>query len=432
MELMNKKDKKIKDKSCYYLHQLIDNGDIKKCKSYVKKNNLKSSLTNKTCSLQLGILFIQYYLLKKKITCALNVYYMLSEYGRVRKRHIYLIIYHIIQEEYTQHQQTSGICRSPNPKVSIREGIDINDLKQNDNLNYYDENFIYKLYIDEIIDKFELDLNDLNVILSLKNRSIKIQLLNYMINMPFQYSNDSNKYIKLVPELENIKLYKYTLCENKQLQIQNHIFNLFSSKFDNNNKNKYVKWLSSNEYDIILDGANILYFHDLKITLDSYIRLDNMINCLNVNGNKILLILHKKYLNINVIKQKYKINITNIINTWQDNKDEKDGLFDNKKCLIFETDYGLNDDLFILLASLQNKPKYIVTNDKFRDHIYKLSKDKNLNLIIKQWFNDYTLNYKYNYNLIPIIDKPLNYSKIIQKIDDNILIPTINNDWIIL
>jgi hypothetical protein len=87
----------------------------------------------------------------------------------------------------------------------------------------------------------------------------------------------------------------------------------------------------------------------------------------------------------------------------------------------------VNDDLFILDFFLKLETKaYIITNDKYRDHIFNFNKPQFRNIIEQQ-----TLNYNIYNNIINIMMKP-KYSKCIQIIDDNIYIPYHDMDLFVI
>lgn len=101
--------------------------------------------------------------------------------------------------------------------------------------------------------------------------------------------------------------------------------------------------------------------------------------------------------------------------------------FKTNEIIYYLTPYAINDDLFILWFFLKTKSTaFLISNDKFRDHIFKfetsqkkLKSDFNLNQfyhIIQQQKLEYNIdNYKIN-------SKPI-VSKCIQVIDNNIFVP---------
>ena len=89
----------------------------------------------------------------------------------------------------------------------------------------------------------------------------------------------------------------------------------------------------------------------------------------------------------------------------------------------------MNDDLFILNFFLTMKTKpYIITNDKFRDHIFKFEKSKQPTYGMNQ-FKDVIMQQTVTFNNNIINMKP-KISFCIQKYKDNIIVPHMNGGFI--
>jgi len=150
--------------------------------------------------------------------------------------------------------------------------------------------------------------------------------------------------------------------------------------------------------------------------VQSYYRLINTIQQL-VKTKTVLLILHQKHFNLN----------------YQWNKETKKDIrgalkYLNTICHVYKAPSNVNDDLFFLLACFTKEKCYLVTNDLLRDHIFKSS-----NELIKTWYLDYVLNFKYHHKYSNIIDvsKPIKYSERIQSSQKNIYhIPKKDGSWI--
>ena len=91
------------------------------------------------------------------------------------------------------------------------------------------------------------------------------------------------------------------------------------------------------------------------------------------------------------------------------------------------TNYNYNDDIFILWFFLKSKCKYnIITNDKYKDHIYKYNISNDIYSHLDNKIINYDLSNLY-FNIKP------NYTRCIQNIYDNkFAIPCINNNFIII
>jgi hypothetical protein len=149
------------------------------------------------------------------------------------------------------------------------------------------------------------------------------------------------------------------------------------------------------DYNFIVDGGNILHSKNGNITDHSVNILFNIINKLD----KPVLVIHQKYLK----------NIPKFINKLEENN-----------IIYISTPYNFDDDIFILLLFFKKYNTFIISNDKFRDYIFKL-KDNELYNIFKQHiinYTDFTLN-----------DKPT-YSKCIQYKNNKFYIPHIDNYFI--
>lgn len=420
----NKKHKKYEDKLCHIFHLLITNNDIPRCTTLVRQNNIKlNTFPIFECQKQLGILLIQYYLhCSDFITSfdnALNVFKYLLSIKEVRKRHLNIILTWLINKDMD---------------VFIKE-----------------EKFT-RLYLDELIPNFTPDIEEVYLILKITNVKFRSMLLETVLHQPIYYyyldntilpndiqlfdpsSISSSMNLSLVQQPNILDLKKYYMTYEQILCIQNKIKDVFISENKLNIYDSYIKWLSinSSKYNIIIDGANILYALDRKITPNGYRRINQMINHLKNKGLKILLILHKRHFKLNKYKKLWPLydyqNIKNLINTW---------INTDNQCITYQTPYNMNDDLFLILASIYNESKQIITNDKFRDHIFKFSnKIGKLNLI-SQWKQDYGINYKFAINFDTESDHVSTYncseySSIVQKSIYGYYIPTSTKFWLFI
>ena len=253
------------------------------------------------------------------------------------------------------------------------------------------------------------------IILSMYN---KISYLNYeCINILHKYLQKTDINCKGICSVYNNQLLKICLSKIVKDKIINSIY-------DSNRKKsliiqKYYKYIDSNDYDIVLDGANIGYFKEKQNIHNkiNYKKINQVVTYFRNEGKKVLIVLHCRH--FNNIKQNEK----NIIKKWE------------KDCILLTTPKGINDDIFWLYAALIKKNVYIVTNDKIRDHKFLVNnKSDKLELSdFEYWFNDSNINYDFLNNKIKIV-YPLSYSQRIQIIKENIYFPVYVNyyEWYIL
>jgi hypothetical protein len=142
------------------------------------------------------------------------------------------------------------------------------------------------------------------------------------------------------------------------------------------------------QYDYIIDGANVMFFIERKITLHSYKRVSRLLKTLQSYHRrtygtvpKILLVLHRRHLDP---PRKFRRPALSEIKFWEQN---------NRHLDICCTPKGINDDYYSLLNAFPRPKALLITNDKFRDHIFKLSgKEYNLDLI-RQWRAEKVIEY---------------------------------------
>ncbi len=155
----------------------------------------------------------------------------------------------------------------------------------------------------------------------------------------------------------------------------------------------------------VIDGANVLFSsHDgLKKlhTIVENLHLMNFNPNFNLNFNiEITIVLHKRHFQKNgqaasLKQQKFKKDI---------------------KMNIVETPYGVNDDYYSIFIAMKNNC-LLVTNDKFRDHIYHISPR------IQLWHKQTVI----SFNDDGTLNMPTPYTHCIQKINDtNMWFPSTN------
>jgi hypothetical protein len=312
-----------------------------------------------------GVLSIRYLLLEEKtgIDNALSVFKVLFAKHQTRKRHLLLIIEKLIQTKQYE--------------------------------------LINKVYFQYWIrGKYTVEGKDLDLFLNITSVAHRTELLQTLTRLPLKASN--HDYFDLFrppvcPDGGQLCLIPFTPTEQQHLLqlVQTVLIDAKSSiKNDQHAKRRRVE--DKEEQDVVeveskinpmyvLDGANILYYGERKITLQGYKRIEAVINTLlrHNSGDKIQLILHARHFKT---KKDWKLHDQNemnlLIKKWRSMID------------VYETGYGQNDDWFAIRSALQHN-SYIITNDKFRDHIYALAPYNNrFNLdLFAQWTKEYVLNY---------------------------------------
>ena len=92
----------------------------------------------------------------------------------------------------------------------------------------------------------------------------------------------------------------------------------------------------------------------------------------------------------------------------------------------------MNDDWYSIYASLVNTKSFIISNDQFKDHIFKISESIDFDDIFLKWYEHSQIKYEYPnkiYKKIKLL-KPQKYSKRIQNNNDFFHIPYIKNNWL--
>ena len=104
----------------------------------------------------------------------------------------------------------------------------------------------------------------------------------------------------------------------------------------------------------------------------------------------------------------------------------------NKK-IIYLTPYKMSDDWFFLYGALLTKKSKIVTNDKLRDHVFKISERSLIDNTLSKWIERSIINYEFNSNSFLIeslkLKYPQKYSNRIQKLNNIWHFPINDNKW---
>ncbi len=173
-------------------------------------------------------------------------------------------------------------------------------------------------------------------------------------------------------------------------------------------------WNSNHkDFKVIIDGGNVLHSNSGKLNNDSLNNLIKIIKQTKKTFGKTLLVIHRRHTKTfpNLISELKKTGVT-----------------------YYLTPYNVNDDIFILwfFLNIQSKP-YIITNDKYRDHVFNfetINKKDNINLSMSQFkhvLSQQSLEYDINKCQI---NEPVKVSKCIHLIENKVFVPHISGQFI--
>jgi hypothetical protein len=184
--------------------------------------------------------------------------------------------------------------------------------------------------------------------------------------------------------------------------ITNDILDILKSKIGH-----LDKIIIRRKINVIIDGCNVIHFNNGLITKTSFNDLKNIIIQSRETFGEPLVIIHSRH--IKTIPK--LIDLFNLLNV-----------------AYYLTPPNFDDDLFILNYFLEQKTKlFIISNDKYRDHIFKYSLlDKSTNSMcqFKNIISQQTISYKYSNDNDFIFSNKPTYSECIQVIDNIVYVPT--------
>ena len=217
---------------------------------------------------------------------------------------------------------------------------------------YYHSNYSYslELFIKNILDNKNIQLLPKDIDYLIENKLHKLLIL---LNGHHIYSS-----------INNLSLHDYTN------NVDSIDFNILKKIKDtiNINHNDFNNYLSNIKYDYIIDGCNILLYKGRisKKNIENLYRISNNINS--------LVIIHKRH-----IKKNSTIKFE----------------LDKKGIKYYLTPFNNNDDMFIILAFINNPKAYIVSNDKYRDHMFNYNQNLFDYNQFKNYLKQHTLSFNY-------------------------------------
>ena len=208
---------------------------------------------------------------------------------------------------------------------------------------------IYEYYI---INKFDIVEKDIELM-------VKHELGRYLLKYFHKYhitinNKDITSYSvngKVCSNCNHV-LEKFLITDQEQQQL----LIIIQKNISKNDYTDLVSKCRSKDYNCVVDGGNVMYYGTGNINRSNYERLICVLEQLK-NNCKPLLVLHRRHFN-------------------RQNKKKYSDLIQRIKtiCPLYLTPYHQNDDIYILGAAILKK-SYIVTNDKFRDHIFNLNRN---------------------------------------------------------
>lgn len=321
------------------------------------------------------------------------------------------IIYYFIETENTQmiNKLISKLDTISNFKLMKRDYMGlINYFYQSDYVRT--EMYFVKHILDvkSDLNTSILQLTDINFILKNKLHKLLPYLSGLFITTDLDYSNC----VVPGPVLTDTQLKKFSIKPELQIylleQIQNHM-----GHYINITNNFYVK--NTGKFSAIIDAGNVLYAHNGKITIESINDLAKIIEKTRETIGEPIIIIHKRH---------FKLNPRLV------------ELFIKTNTIYFQTPYNFNDDIFIMWFFVKSSCLInIVSNDKYRDHIFNYQSSKKVKVKTDDFsmceFSNVLTEQTLSYQLNPLeIQKVLPYSRCIQLVNNFVYIPHISKGFI--
>lgn len=300
----------------------------------------------------------------------------------------------------------------------------------------------YQLFKKRMKKNYEFDDEDYHSILKLiLQKGDKKKLNSFFKSMKRNIRTISSKLSVILKddkyEVSSCKVNDTGICNDVTLEsidLKAKEKNIILSNIENiyaNDKiedlNKYKEYLDKNKnINVLLDGANILFNTDRKISINGYHRINTIYKFLKENNKIPLIILHqrhKDYLNKSGLNKTDIKHVESLYKSWEKNND------------LYLTPYKMNDDWFFLYGSVYIDKCMVVTNDQLRDHIFKISEKEIHEDLLKKWIERRIINYSFKYQdyqndkTLKLI-YPTKFSMRIQKIDNIWYFPKNINEWI--
>tara|TARA_B110000208_G_scaffold173183_1_gene216787 strand:+ start:640 stop:1845 length:1206 start_codon:yes stop_codon:yes gene_type:complete len=196
------------------------------------------------------------------------------------------------------------------------------------------------------------------------------------------------------------KLNLIDLNKQEKLVLIKNIEDVYKSK----NFDHYKKFINKKDIDIFIDAGNLIFYQEREFTKNSFLKINLIIE--KLKDYKTLVIIHKRHFD-NLRKSKI-------------NKDDLEKIKQMYKSWNkYETPYHENDDWYFIYGSLMKEKSFIVSNDKLRDHQFKVSEKTNVGNTLQKFIDRHIIRYDFTnrkYNLENVkLQFPNTYSTEIQK-----------------
>jgi len=268
---------------------------------------------------------------------------------------------------------------------------------------YYDNNceLAIDIFKQKVLSQFEILPKDLEYILEYK----LLKLIPLMCGLFIRTSSVEYKIIT-IEEVE------HTLKQSDTLKMYTIPSNQIESILTEVQKESGVVINVKHKISAIIDGGSIVHSRGGNITVNSLNDLITISKVVQSTLGNPLVVIHKRHLKT----------IPNLEKELQ-----KNGIS------YYLTPHKMNDDLFILnfFLSLGTKP-YIITNDMYRDHIFKFEKSKGIKFGVSQFkdvVEQQTISFDITRNWLNF--KP-DVSMCIQKYGEHYIVPHVNGNFLVV
>lgn len=266
---------------------------------------------------------------------------------------------------------------------------------------YYDDNceLALDIFQNKVIGNFEILQKDLEYILEYK----LMKLIPFMDGLFIKTA--SCDYKMLTPEEV-----EHTFKQTDTVKMYTIPSNQIKSILSEVQKESSITFNVKHKFAAIIDGGSVIHSRGGIINVNSLNDLVMISKVAQTTMGDPLVVIHKRHTktipNLEKEMQKNGINY-------------------------YLTPHKMNDDLFILnfFLSLGTKP-YIITNDMYRDHIFKFEKSKGIKFGLSQFkdvVEQQTISFDITRNWLNF--KP-DVSMCIQKYGDDYIIPHVNGNFL--
>lgn len=372
-----------------YLLDRRDNGDVDALEHV--RSILKLDGIVMTDQLDLGVLLIRYHLAGKNYDAAVAQYHALGD--NVRKRHLSLLIEYLLY-----------VGRPTDAVV---------------------------LY-DRLAQLYEVEAPDVEMFFFTGDPKVLSHVLDVVEKKPLEFSEPVGYVMTYDPAgpfaAGDYRLQKYKFTDDErssllvalesQMKIDASLLELADRAIHASEP------LTNSQYPwFIIDGANVLHHGDLRVLVHSYRRLLMVTEQCAAQGN-VIIVLNGRHLQL---KQ------------WGRHADEVADLLAQigELATIYSSPRGFNDDYYHIWLAIRIPDAVLVTNDKFRDHIYALSP------LLRMWRQEYVVEYDIPKpdakagasaarQPLPTLYPPLSYSRRVQSDDQNHYLPYVDGMWLMV